>query len=258
MITGQLAAVSSRGLASPARASVRLAAGLLMAASPLAINQAMATPPATGTYLITPKLVGGGPATVTATTVSPATSSSTSNAKTVTVSTGTVSGSTAFNAFTDFTVGKSVSVNLVIPTGAKNLVNTVDNAANINGTIYSTLNIGNGSVIGGHVFFLAPNGFLLGSDGSINVGALTVATSKASLANTNPQSSSYGQLDLADFPTASVLAGTVTLDGSGGIDIQGRINTSGVNDTTSGDGSGMAVEVNVRSYSVPLSANFAA
>ena len=194
----------------------------LMAASPLALEKALALP-AVGAYTITPKLVNGGPATVTATTVSPASSSNTSNAKTVTVSTTTTSGSTAFNAFTDFTVGKGVSVNLVIPTGTKNLVNTVDNPVVINGTIYSTLNIGNGSVIAGHVFFLAPNGFLLGPDGSINVGALTVATSKASLANTNTQSSSYGQLDLADFPTSAVLSGTVPLDGTGTIDIQGKI-----------------------------------
>ena len=207
-----------------------------MAASPVALEKALALP-ATGAYTITPKLVGGGPATVTATTVSPATTSNTSNTKTVTVSTTTTSGSTAFNAFTDFTVGKGVSVNLVIPTGTKNLVNTVDNPVVINGTIYSTLNIGNGSVIAGHVFFLAPNGFLLGPDGSINVGALTVATAKASLANANAQSSSYGQLDLADFPTSAVLSGTVPLDGTGTIDIQGKIDASGVNDSTSGDGS---------------------
>ncbi len=231
MIFGQSTATPTRGATSTGRASVRLAAGLLMAASPLALKQAMAAMPATGAYTITPKLVTAGGSTVTATIVSPATTSATTIAKTVTVSTGTISGSTAFNAFTDFTVGKNVAVNLVIPTGAKNLVNTVDNAVAINGTIYSSLNIGNGSVIAGHVFFLAPNGFVLGPNGAINVGALTVATSKASLADVN------GHLDIADFPTSAVLGGTETLDGTGVIDIQGKINASGVNDGTSGDGS---------------------
>ena len=229
MMTGQLAAFAPRGLAVPARASARFAAGLLMAASPLALTQAMAGLPAAGTYAITPKLANGGPSKVTATTVSPL--ATTANAKTVTVTTATTSGATAFNAFTNFTVGKGISVNLVLPNGTKNLVNTVDNPVAIDGAIYSTLNISNASVLAGHVFFLAPGGFLLGPDGSINVGALTVATSKASLAGSN------GQLDLNDFPTNAVLGGTVTLDGAGTIDIQGAINASKINDPTSGDGS---------------------
>ena len=210
----------------------RLVTGLLVATSPIAGARAMAASPAAGTYSITPTEVSAG-VNLTATTISPPVNANPGTP--VTVTTTTISGNTAFNAFNNFSVGSGVAVNLVVPTSGNatkvtNLVNVVANQVNINGSVFSSIaNASNANVIGGHVFFVAPNGFILGAQGVLNVGALTVETANQSLAKS-------GALSLADFPTASVLNGTVKLDGSGAIDIQGRIFASGINDL-SGNGS---------------------
>lgn len=112
------------------------------------------------------------PLTKTATTV-------TTTGSTTKVTTATTSGANAFNSFSTFKVGAGDTVNLHLPTGASNLINLVwDEQVSINGLLNSYTG-NNGNQIGGRVFFAAPNGFVVGSTGVLNVGALAIATPRA-------------------------------------------------------------------------------
>ena len=113
--------------------------------------------------------VDSNPLTRTATTV-------TTTGTTTKVTTATQSGANAFNSFSTFKVGAGDTVNLHLPTGAANLINLVwDEQVSINGLLNSYKG-NNGTQIGGRVFFAAPNGFVVGSTGVLNVGALSIAT----------------------------------------------------------------------------------
>ena len=64
------------------------------------------------------------------------------------ITTSTVSGANAFNSFSQFGVARGNTVNLQLPSGTSNLINTVTNAqAYVNGTLNSYSN----GRIGGNV-----------------------------------------------------------------------------------------------------------
>jgi len=89
------------------------------------------------------------------------------------ITTDTVSGNTGFNTFSDFQQAAGTRVDLMVPDAAGNLVNIVTNGAVlINGELNSYMD---GS-IGGNVFFASSNGFIVGQNGRVNVGSLTVNT----------------------------------------------------------------------------------
>ncbi len=105
------------------------------------------------------------------------------------VTTGTVKGAAgnqvAFNSFREFGVGVGQTVDLVLPTQGTNqvhnLVNLVTDArAYINGNLNSVLESTN--AVGGKVFFVAPDGLLVGNGGVLNVGSLSVATANRATA----------------------------------------------------------------------------
>lgn len=106
------------------------------------------------------------------------------------VTTATVKGSAgnqvAFNSFREFGVDPGHTVDLVLPTSGQqqvhNLVNLVTDArAYINGNLNSVLESTN--AVGGKVFFVAPDGLMVGSGGVLNVGSLSVATANRATAN---------------------------------------------------------------------------
>ena len=94
------------------------------------------------------------------------------------ITTTTVRGQTGFNSFRQFQVGDGNTVNLYVPGGATALVNLVhDSRVMINGTLNGVL--ADSGKIGGHIIFADPHGLVVGSQGVINVGSLTVSTPSA-------------------------------------------------------------------------------
>lgn len=86
-------------------------------------------------------------------------------------------GSVGLNRFTHFDVTNGQTANLFFHKegGTQNvntLVNMVQNQINIAGTVNAVRN----NQIGGHLYFLSPQGMVVGATGVINAGALTVMT----------------------------------------------------------------------------------
>lgn len=86
-------------------------------------------------------------------------------------------GSVGLNRFTNFDVTNGQTANLFFQKTAdgptvNTLVNMVQNQINIAGTVNAVRN----NQIGGHLYFLSPQGMVVGATGVINAGALTVMT----------------------------------------------------------------------------------
>lgn len=89
------------------------------------------------------------------------------------ITTATVRGNNAFNSFSRFNIGAGQTVNLHLPQQAANLLNLVRNERS---QIDGVMNAYKDGRIGGNVFFFNPHGMVVGAQGQINVGSLTVAT----------------------------------------------------------------------------------
>jgi hypothetical protein len=133
------------------------------------------------------------------------------------VTTSTVSGNSAFNSFSQFSVGQGNTVNLQLPTGTQNLVNIVRDApVYINGTLNSYMN----SAIGGNVYFADPKGFVVGRSGVVNVGSLNVSTPTREF--TDSLLGAGGQIN--GSAVGNLMAGSFPVSPDGNIRIYGRIN----------------------------------
>lgn len=133
------------------------------------------------------------------------------------VTTSTTRGANAINSFRHFQVGNGDTVNLRLPSGTRNLINLVwDSQALVNGTLNSYLA---NNQIGGRVFFADPHGFVLGSQGVINVGALAVSTPTTAFMNNllSPDDA------MATVAIDRLLKGDVDL-ADGSVSLAGRIN----------------------------------
>lgn len=136
------------------------------------------------------------------------------------VTTGTVSGQNAFNSFNRFNVDAGNTVNLHLPDGTRNLLNVVrSEKSEIDGVLNS---IKDGEV-GGNVYFANPQGFVVGKDGAVNVGALTVSTTTQEFADRLIDK--HGTPD--DAAAADLVAGTAPLNPDGLIAVDGSINATG-------------------------------
>ena len=93
--------------------------------------------------------------------------------KTHTITTSAISGKNAFNAFTDFTLSSNEIANLKFPENTSNLLNFVKNKIDIQGTLNA---VKSNNKIGGNLYFLSSEGFILGSGGVINAGAFYAMT----------------------------------------------------------------------------------
>ena len=86
------------------------------------------------------------------------------------------SGDVGLNRFKTFEVGAGQIANLYFKTSATDtnhlntLVNTVQEQISISGTVNAIRN----NTIGGNLYFLSPKGMVVGSNGVINAGSLTV------------------------------------------------------------------------------------
>lgn len=123
------------------------------------------------------------------------------------------------NAFEHFTLGNNDIANLYFETKptdespvikVNTLVNTVQNRISIDGTVNA---IRNGK-IGGNLYFLSPQGMVVGSSGVINAGSLTVMTSGLTFANAQFAAQAVSDKVFGD------------LDSKASIDIHGKINAA--------------------------------
>lgn len=135
------------------------------------------------------------------------------------VTTSSIVGPNAFNSFQRFDVWNGNTVNLHVPQAASNLINLIHGDVT---RIDGILNTIQGGSIGGNVFFLNPHGIVVGRDGIINAGSLTLITP------TKAFTDSF--FDASGMPgataTMQVLAGQVPISETGLVFVQGRINAS--------------------------------
>ncbi|MDR1941931.1 MAG: leukotoxin LktA family filamentous adhesin, partial [Endomicrobium sp.] len=133
------------------------------------------------------------------------------------VHTNTSSGNTAFNSFKQFDVYLNNTVNLHLKNGINNLVNLVsDKTTNIDGVLNAYKN----GKIGGNVFFLNPNGIIIGKSGIVNVGALTLAAPTKEFMDSIINS----DRSVSSLITKAILAGDIPINPAGTISIKGKIN----------------------------------
>ena len=104
-----------------------------------------------------------------------------------------VSG-TGYRQYTDFTLANSDTANLIF-TDYSRFINMVDNEVEINGLL-NTVD-GSGDFYNGHAIFVTPSGMVIGKDGILNVGKLSLISTTNSAYNTyinNRSDSNYGAL----------------------------------------------------------------
>ncbi|MEQ1601624.1 MAG: leukotoxin LktA family filamentous adhesin [Methylophilaceae bacterium] len=133
------------------------------------------------------------------------------------ISTQTIRGNNAFNSFSRFNVDAGNTVNLHLPGQTSNLLNLVHGEQSyINGLV----NAYKGGRIGGNVYFFNPYGVIVGAQGVLNVGSLTIATPTGRFMN--QLLDAQGAID--DSAVNQALAGQIPLSASGLISVKGRIN----------------------------------
>lgn len=96
----------------------------------------------------------------------------TASGNTHTITNGLMKGSVAVNGFNHFVVGQGDIAKLMVPDQASKLVNLVRNKVEVHGLLESYQN----NALGGDVLFASSQGFLVGPQGIVNVGKLTVTT----------------------------------------------------------------------------------
>lgn len=132
------------------------------------------------------------------------------------------SGTVGLNRFTKFGVGANQIANLYFQTGANapafnTLVNTVENKINISGTVNAIRN----NKIGGNLYFISPEGMVVGAGGVINAGSLTVIG--ANLRSGGENSTPY--FSTAAEAAARIQSNNFDYNNNAQIVVNGQINT---------------------------------
>lgn len=136
-----------------------------------------------------------------------------------TVQTGTVRGSKAFNSFSRFDVAGGQQVNLLLPGGTSQLVNLVSGGRS---QIDGWVNAYKDGRIGGQVFFFNSDGVVVGANGVLNAGSLTLAAPSAAFMAQLLDGQGTVSTTTADLATA----GTYPLSPSGLVRVDGRLNAA--------------------------------
>ncbi|MEN6568350.1 MAG: leukotoxin LktA family filamentous adhesin, partial [Veillonellales bacterium] len=161
----------------------------------------------------------------------------------ITTTTTTGNGATGINSFSRFNVTAGNTVNMILPAGAANLINLVNGGSQ--SQIYGALNSIKDNKIGGNLYFLNPQGVLVGRNengtGSINAGSLAIYTPTQDFVNKFFDSNNQ----LNTTSVQQVMDGTLPIDPTGLIYIQGgsvnAVNSIKLNNVRIGEGA----EVNV-------------
>ncbi|WP_158589118.1 leukotoxin LktA family filamentous adhesin [Alginatibacterium sediminis] len=139
------------------------------------------------------------------------------NGQVTDITTSTVKGNSAYNSFSKFNVETANTVNLHVPQQSQNLINVVrDQRSQIDGT----LNAYKSGKIGGNVYFFNPNGVVVGEQGQINVGSLTIASPTTAYVDDLID----GAGNISDSHAQQALDGTYPISESGLIRVKGKIN----------------------------------
>lgn len=135
----------------------------------------------------------------------------------------TLRGSVGYNTFSRFDVNAAQTVNVVQPNGTTALVNIIrsSTASSIDGILNARLDTPTGA-IGGNVFFVNAEGFMVSASGVINAGRLTLSAPTGTFVDSLAVEAG-GAIGL---DTASLFAGTEPLNGEGVIEMEGTINAS--------------------------------
>ena len=125
-----------------------------------------------------------------------------------------VSGDVGLNRFQSFKVDKNELANMYFRTEKNDtvlntLVNTVNERIDINGTVNAIRN----NKVGGNLYFLSPDGMVVGSSGVINAGSLTVMASDKKFTN-------------VDEAREALVKNDWQLNSKGSIDIHGKLNAA--------------------------------
>lgn len=144
------------------------------------------------------------------------------------ISTTHINGSVAANKFTKFQVGEKHLVDMHFPQNTNHLVNFVDNKISVNGTVNALKE----KKIGGNLYFVSPQGMIVGKTGVINAGSLTAVIT------TDDAYRKYSALSDKKFPLGlgqgeeealatlqKMQQGEVPLNPTGVITVKGSINT---------------------------------
>ena len=144
------------------------------------------------------------------------------------ISTSHINGSVAANKFTQFQVGEKHLVDMHLPTNTNHLVNFVDNKISVNGTVNALKE----KKIGGNLYFVSPQGMIVGKTGVINAGSLTAvittddAYKKYSELSDKKLPLGLGQKEEEALATLQKMQqGEVPLNPAGVITVNGSINT---------------------------------
>jgi filamentous hemagglutinin family protein len=141
------------------------------------------------------------------------------NGATTDITTQTIRGPNAFNSFSRFNVEAANTVNLHLPSQTSNLLNLIQGEqSNINGLV----NAYKGGQIGGNVFFLNPQGIVVGAEGVLNAGSLTMVTPTTQFMDRLMDPAGA----INDAVVGQVLSGDIALTDSGLIQVKGRINAA--------------------------------
>lgn len=143
------------------------------------------------------------------------------------VTTATTNGANAYNSFSEFNVFTDDVVNLHLPGGTDNLLNLVhDQATSIDGL----LNAIKDGQVGGNVYFANPHGFVVGANGVVNVGSLSVSTPTSQFMDEFFTTPGVASLD----HTNDLINYTMPLNDSGLVSVQGTVNSIGDVDLRAG------------------------
>ncbi|BAL84794.1 putative Fusobacterium necrophorum leukotoxin lktA like protein (plasmid) [Selenomonas ruminantium subsp. lactilytica TAM6421] len=131
--------------------------------------------------------------------------------------------STAVNAFKSFKLDAGNIANMHMgtapgSTNASSLVNFVNNQASISGTVNAVKNGG----IGGNLYFLSPNGVVVGSTGVINAGSVHLMAPSQSEYNAMVGDSGVNDTAFSQR-WSSIQDGTIPLNAAGTITVSGQI-----------------------------------
>lgn len=144
------------------------------------------------------------------------------------ISTTHINGSVAANKFTKFQVGEKHLVDMHLPENTNHLVNFVDNKISVNGTVNALKE----KKVGGNLYFVSPQGMIVGKTGVINAGSLTAvittddAYKKYSELSDKKLPLGLGQTEEQALATLQKMQqGEVPLNPAGVITVKGSINT---------------------------------
>ncbi|MCO6381952.1 leukotoxin LktA family filamentous adhesin [Oceanicola sp. 502str15] len=144
----------------------------------------------------------------------------------VTVETSNVRGSTAYNQFESFNVNDTTTVDLFQPVNSTALVNIIRSGgpSQIDGIVNARVGIPGASVIGGNVYFVNADGFVVSSSGVINAGNLTLTTPTSGFVDDLTAEANGGSV--LGNPTQTLFAGGEPLNAASEIQMLGEINAT--------------------------------